>query len=58
MKSTCGYATKGATGTIKEIAKSYLGVEPYLWITLDEPVTLSSGRVKEIGRSTKEVELL
>ena len=58
VKSLCGASTMGITGTIKEIAPSQFGVTPYIWVTLDTPVTLASGTIKEIGRSERELELL
>ena len=58
VKSLCGSATLGATGIVKEITKSQFGVSPYLWVTLDYPVSIYTGTIKEIGRSERELELL
>ncbi len=53
-----GYKTKEATGTVINVTRDYLGIADYLWIELDTPVELSTGPIKKIGRSPREVALL
>lgn len=58
VRSLEGVKTKDVTGTVINVTRDYLGIADYLWIELDSPVMLSTGPLKKIGRSPREVALL